>query len=154
MPSGSPSRHASPSRISVPAMAFALPPPGSPPGFGRWEKNSTSPAVEPCHSRTPRIRTRGRTTMPAALAVTAPITALTRCRLRVLLTRSFPHRHLAAGDAPHQEPGEGVDGEREDEQEQPDLDERPEIEAGRRLRELLGEHPGHRVTRREQREVH
>ena len=59
---------------------------------------------------------------------------------------------LVARQAPDEQARERVDHQRDDEQHQPDLDERVQVELVGRLRELVGDDRGHRVLRREERD--
>jgi hypothetical protein len=68
--------------MSVPTMAFAMPPPTSPTGLGSCVKNATLMAEAPCTSRNAKISTRGAMTRSAESAETADIAALVRWRRR------------------------------------------------------------------------
>ena len=48
---GTPSAAACPSKINVPTMALAMPPPGSPTGFGNWVKKAQFMELKPSFTR-------------------------------------------------------------------------------------------------------
>ncbi len=56
---------ARPSRTSVPTMALAMPPPGSPGPAGRWVKKSRLSELAPMRTRWKKTRPSGATTRQA-----------------------------------------------------------------------------------------
>ena len=50
-PMGTPSTAACPSKMNVPTMALAMPPPVSPTGFGNWVKKAQFIELKPCFTR-------------------------------------------------------------------------------------------------------
>ena len=62
---------------ALPMMAFAIPPPSSPGGFGSCVKKSKFSALPPFHSRKPRIQKSTQTAARAQAAVTVNISPFT-----------------------------------------------------------------------------
>src|SRR5712692_3950303 len=159
IPTGTARSAARPIRISVPTMAFAMPPPVSPTGFGMCVKKSQVRAGSPCLTTKKRMNPRGRSasrTERPLKPTTIPDTMRRRAALRVTGSpcrdgggAGDPRRTLGA-DAPDQEAREGVDDDRDQEQHETDLDQGVEVEVVRRLGELVGDDGGHRVLRREE----
>ena len=77
MPTGNPTTDAMPISISVPRIAFAMPPPDSPTGFGMCVKKPIDNAPAPCFSRYARMTTSGTTASAAARHVSVTIRMLT-----------------------------------------------------------------------------
>src|SRR5271156_4616902 len=73
------------------------------------------------------------------------------CSTVVCVISGIGPRRLAAGDGPHQQPRQRVDYDRNQEQRQANLDQGGEINIPGSLAELVGQHAGHGVARREQR---
>src|SRR5213593_4862796 len=161
IPIGTAMPAARPTRISVPTMALAMPPPGSPTGFGIWVKNARLSAGSPCPITKNRMNPSGiraRATEAAQKQTTAPETALRRRRFQDTPStgrdgdRTDRARRPLRPDAPDQQARQRVDRDRDEEQHQTDLDQGIEVERVRRLGELVGDDGGHGVLRREQRQ--
>src|SRR6185436_11258678 len=151
MPRGTASRAARESRMPVPASAFAIPPPTSPTGLGRWVKKARSRAGRPWLTTKKRIQpsgTRASSTASAQKADTAAEEARRLKEVRVGVPMSGS-RH-----PPDQEPGERVDQHGDHEEHQADLHQRVQVEVVGGLRELVGDDGSHRVLRGEQGEGH
>ena len=72
MPIGSPIAAAMPMRISVPTIALAIPPPGSPTGFGISVKKSSEMALAPSLTRWNRMKMSGSVATTAAVPAPRP----------------------------------------------------------------------------------
>src|SRR5260370_837511 len=73
------------------------------------------------------------------------------CGAEIMGVSDIGPRWLAAGNRPHQESGQSVDHNRHQEQGQTNLDESRKVNVSGGLAELIGEHAGHGISRREQR---
>src|SRR5574337_111764 len=103
IPRGSPRQDARPTRLKVPTMALAMPPPRSPTGLGNWVKKSRLTAEAPWYTRKTRIRIRERITINAERAVRLAITAL--IPRRILAFTHAPPSSLRPRSRPEDGPG-------------------------------------------------
>src|SRR5260221_14390259 len=135
IPIGTANRAARPIKMSVPAMALAMPPPASPTGFGMCVKNSRVSAGRPCLSTKNRMNPSGTSasaTDRAQKATTAP--ERTRRRREVVIISGCRGRRRARhplqarrADPPDENPRQGVDDDGHQEQNEADLDQRVQV---------------------------
>src|ERR1019366_7122066 len=157
MPRGTPMTLATARMIPVPTIALAMPPPTSPGGFGVWVRNAQLTEPIPLMTRYAKMASSGTSTRMAAATANVVAPALVRRRTRPTCCgvdgadELGTHPRSPAGDAPHQQPGQGVYDERHDKQRQPDLHQRAQIQIAGGLGEFVGNDAGHGVARREQR---
>src|SRR5215469_12025044 len=134
IPRGTPMILAKP-RIKIePPIAFAIPPPASPTGFGVCVRNAQFSAPAPLYRRYPKMATRGsntRTTAPPAATVASASTVRRR-----MLTKEMPAfspesdiapRRSPTRYRPHQQLGENVHDDRHQKQRQSNLYQRTQI---------------------------
>src|SRR5207245_3758679 len=165
IPTGTAGAAARPSRISVPTIALAIPPPGSPTGFGIWVKKAGRRAGSPWRTTKNRMSPSGtsaRTTEAAQKTSTArevarrrrssPVIFMPSCRRGDGGRGRRRHGHRRVREPPQEEPGQRVDDDGDEEEHQPDLDQGVEVEIAGGFRELVGDHGGHRVLRSEERQ--
>src|SRR5882672_3229812 len=153
-PTGTATSAARPMSTRVPRMAFAMPPPGSPTGFGIWVKKSRFTAVSPCRATKNSRKPSGARASPTDSTQKATTSRETRRRLHcapgirpspVLMASGRPRQGGAAprgaalgGRAPDEKPRQHVDRDGHDEEHQADLDQGVQVEVVRRLGELVG----------------
>src|SRR5262245_42516571 len=99
--------------IPVPTIALAMPPPGSPTGFGISVKNARSIDPNPLAIRYAKIAIRGAITSSAASVESAVASQSVNIRKPI---RSDNGHLLSARDAPDQQLREKIDQDRHNEQ--------------------------------------
>src|ERR1043166_1089630 len=158
-PTGTANTVAMPIRMSVPTIAFAMPPPASPTGRGSWRKNPGPSPGRPWATRCQTSRAIG-TQSTSAANTQAPSARSFHARRtrRERRGRGGPRNSGRAGDGTatsggevDEEPRDRVHDQREREEHERDLDERRLVELAGRLGELVRDHARHRGARREQR---
>src|SRR5579885_3555367 len=145
--------------MSVPTIAFAIPPPASPTGRGVWVRNATLMFPAPWLTTYPRTSSKTTMIMPSA-ATHRPIMSVFRsfrCHgiEDTLFTDASPSATAVDRDGsidlPDEKSRDCVDHDRHPEKDQTNLDQRREVEIGCRLGELVCDDRRQRVTRCEQR---
>src|SRR5205085_1944124 len=141
MPTGTASSAARPMRMPVPTIAFAIPPPVSPTGFGIWVKKARSRAGTPRTNTKNSTMARGTSATRTAAAQSPLITFETSLRMRYRRAKSSGGKGhprcrrpqaAAGGHAPDEQARDGVDGHGDHEQDEPDLHERVQVQRVRR----------------------
>src|SRR5208283_4256365 len=160
MPNGSPIRLATAKISPVPTIAFAIPPPTSPGGFGVWVRKARFTEPIPLITRYTKMASSGTSTSTTASTANtvAPWLMMRRPRLTSCGaegdTELGTHPRSPPGDAPDQQPRQRVDDESHNEKSQPDLHQGAEIQIAGGLGELVGNDAGHGVAGCEQRLRH
>src|SRR5689334_14266006 len=114
------------SRINPdPTIALAMPPPGSPTGFGTWVRNARLTDPMPLISRYTKTASKGMSTRMAerTAKVVAPRFAILRQRLRLAERYGVGlgiDPRSSTGDAPHQQARQGIHDQGDNEQRQSD----------------------------------
>src|SRR5271157_3380146 len=129
-PSGTPMTLAKPRMKTDPTIAFAIPPPASPTGFGVWVRKAQLIDPTPRKTRYANIANNGTSTRMTVSTATPVITWLVIRRRKeiggtvcaeIFLSGIGPRR-LAASDRPDQQSGQSVDRDGYQEKGQTNLD--------------------------------
>src|SRR5580658_8447227 len=121
-------------------MALAMPPPDSPTGTGSFVKKFTVKYRVPFQNRYPRMMNRIPTTKTVHAPVRLSITAFTILRRRVSI--SFAHSGARSQD---QHTSQSIDNNCDSEENQPQLNQRTNVDVASGLIELVGNHRRNRV---------
>src|SRR5690242_20012698 len=132
--------------IPVPTIAFAMPPPSSPTGVGRWKKKAGVSPGNPCLTTCHRMSASGEITISAATwhAMVAPRSAKRRAIEGPRATRreslgGAGDVTSSSGAPDHQDARAGVHEHRHHEQHERELDQGRQMERTGRLAELVGD---------------
>src|SRR5215470_14386138 len=148
MPNGIPMMLAMRRMNPEPTSALAMPPPGSPGGFGIWVKKAQfSPAI-PRYTTVPNTRNNGTVTIRAARVI--PPSAIQLLSLRRQLIAGCKGlgkgpRRLSARYAPYQKTRQSIHNQSYDKQNQGNFNQRTQVEIVSGFRKLIGNHAGQRV---------
>src|SRR5271166_6594963 len=152
IPRGSPITLATARITPVPTIPFAMPPPASPGGFGVLVRKSMLTEPIPLITRYTKMASKGTSTRTAAETANAVAPWLVMRRQRLTScgaagdTELGTYPRSSAGDAPDQQPRQGVDDESHDEKRQPYFHQGAEIQIPRGLGKLVGDDTGHGVA--------
>src|SRR5512141_838651 len=128
----------------VPRIPFAMPPPGSPTGWGRSTSRDHWSSFAPLITRSKKIRNSGRTTSNAQRVNTHFMTRSVALRRKVIVPVTSDPPRGARDHLRKDSLGREVHDERHQHQEEADQDERRKLETAG-LGELIGDHRRHRV---------
>src|SRR5271156_2931835 len=165
-PRGTPRMLARARMNADPTIAFAIPPPASPTGFGVCVRKAQLSDPTPRYTRQAKIANNGSSTR-ITVNTAAPVITWSVMRRRKaiggtvcnaeifvvsgIVVSSIRSRGLSAGHAPYQKPSQRIHHYRHQEQSQSNLDQGGEIYVARGLAEFIRQHTRHRISRREQR---
>src|SRR5580698_10176387 len=161
IPIGTPRALPTASRMPVPRMALAMPPPISPGPVGIFVKKARFSELAPLRMRYPKMATSGATTsrvLRIAIPVARWLVTVRRSRfaernfgwLLMSCSRSGDSRRCAASYGPYQQTGKGVHDYRHNKQREADFDKRTQVSVIRRLAEFIRNDACHAVARGQQ----